>query len=172
MSEPTDKPQRRRKKKLTREERAKRAEYMKKYRKGAPPEIASPQPPPTPTDGTPQPVAQAEPSAPPGLTLEKKIALVKNCMAGVVQAGTDIAQLLLLDGEAPHFGRERALNLGELWAPIIAPMLSDNQAEWLPYLFAIAGTTNAAYAWAHDYKQFRAEKEKRTLRLVGEAQAS
>jgi hypothetical protein len=164
------KPQRRRKKKLTREERNKRADYMRKYRKGAPPvddkPAPSPQPAPVSTDATLQQQAPAPASAAPGLTLEQKQKMLADMLSGTTQALADIGQLLWLDADAPHLGRERAQTLGALWAPILAPYLPDDQVAWLPWAFAVAGTTNAMYAWSAEYKKFTERKVKTRLAVV------
>lgn len=166
------KPARRRRKKLTREEREKRAKYMARYRAGKAPEEkpATPQPQPSAAlvaDGTPQ-QAPVVSSAPPGLTLELKVKMLSEALAGTVEALADTAQLMWLDADAPHLGRERSKTLGALWAPILAPYIDEDMAKWLPLALAAGGTANAAYAWAHEYKAFveRRDKAKSPLAVV------
>ena len=164
MSQPVDKPQRRRRKKLTREERAARAEYMRHYRADskAPIDEATP----TPIEGSsalstvPATDAPAAPSAPPGLTIEKKTELLSKALGGTVEVCTDMVQLVLLDAQAPHFGHDRSQTLGSLWAPILAPYMTEKLANWLPLILAGGGTAQAAYAWAHEYSAYRESKEK------------
>lgn len=161
MSEPADKPQRRRRHKLTRDERSQRAEYMRRYRatkapivdgaKSIPDNVDAPLPP------APLAASQAQvvPSAPPGLSLADKERLLSEALAGTSEALADTAQLIWLDSKAPHLGRERSKTLGALWAPILAPYIDEDIAKWLPLALAMGGTTNAFYQWAHEYRAYR-----------------
>lgn len=161
------KPERRRRKKLTREERRERSEYMRKYRAkkadtttGAPVAAGNDGAPVVVPEATAAPETQAKP---PEITIEKAEAMLKGALAGTAEALADTAQILFLDGERPHLGRERAKTLGELWAPILAPYITVESAKWLTIALAAGGTANIGYQWAHEY---RAAKPKPALQVV------
>ncbi|MCK9629634.1 MAG: hypothetical protein M0R37_13715 [Bacteroidales bacterium] len=164
------KPERRRRKKLTREERRERSEYMRKYRAkkadtttGAPVAAGNDGAPVVVPEATAAPEAHAAQAKPPEITIEKAEAMLKGALAGTAEALADTAQLLFLDGERPHLGRERAKTLGELWAPILAPYITVESAKWLTIALAAGGTANIGYQWAHEY---RAAKPKPALQVV------
>jgi len=175
------KPKRRRKKSPQQERRAK-AEYMKRRRLEAKAveETATPGPVTKPNTagvdaesrGPGETEQQKQDDKKQWLTQEQAKELLQGAIAGTCQALADTVQMLWLDADRPHLGDERAQTIGKLWAPILAPFITEESAKWLAIALAGGGTANVIYQWSHEYGASKPKLKIATpLKSVEQAQA-
>ena len=155
---PRDTPRRRRRKLSPTQRRKANADRQRAHRERQP-EVASHATRPV----TPAPVAGPTPAAlapVPAPTqaadqakLDKKIKLIEAALSGTIEMAADGVQLIWLDPKLPHLGEERSDRVAALWAPMLAEVLNDDQASWLPWLIAGGGTAKAFYSWAAEYQK-------------------
>ncbi len=92
--------------------------------------------------------------------LANKETMVRGAIGGTVEALADTAHLIWLRKGDPRIGDERSRTIGELWAPILAPLIDEQSAKVLLVLMASGGTASALYGWAHEVARVRAEGSK------------
>jgi len=152
--------------------RARRREYMRKWRA----ERAAEQGRPMPEESQPivtgqpdivieQPSAQCSPEVAQTTTpiadeTKKREGVLRQALAGTVQTIADSAQLMMLDNAAPHLGKQRADYIADLWAPVLAPYINEKTAQHLPLVLASSCTAATLYQWAHEYREHQAKKQK------------
>lgn len=96
--------------------------------------------------------AQAQSNA---LALAQKEKMVGDAIAGTAEILADVVQMAFLDSNAPHLGSERAKLIGTLWAPVLAPYIGENSAQWLPVALAGGGTAQAIFAWVSEMRAYQ-----------------
>ncbi len=170
VTEPaTQAPKRERRRVSRRDERQAAAERAKRYRERKRGRDADPEELARRAAQENETKAQAEATAKMAAALlVQKEEMVRNALAGTIEASAETVQLVWLDGARPKFGHERADYVASLWAPILAPLINEDTAKWLPLLLATGGTANALFQWAHEYKTAQAD-DRPPLRVARDA---
>ena len=143
------------KKKAAREAAKRYRERQKGLRQGGasrPADAVSSSRPPTPVD-TSKEEAKAK---------AKRIEQIGNALGGTVEALAEGAQMLWLDSSDPHFGHERSMTIGELWAPVLEPYLAAHPEAFFATILATGGTAAMGLQWAHELREKRARYPKAT----------
>jgi hypothetical protein len=175
MTDVEPKKPRRQKKKMSREERMRHREKMRKWRAGKIDKdaVSKPTQPiePAPKEATTsqsltqEPTPEAVAMAVAAEKEKDKLEFAQDMAAGLIESAAEITQRIWLDNQAPHLGHERSCKLASIWAPIIAKRLPDDARERYEMVSAAALTASVLFAWIDDYQTYK-EKPITQLRTV------
>lgn len=83
---------------------------------------------------------------------EKLTTAIAETVAGGVEGVAAIVQSLWFDSRRPSLGRERAIILGQIWAPVLHPYVA-RYLESDPQIFIAVGATFAVLSgWVSEYR--------------------